>query len=162
MMRELERSLPTAQIGEGARFVVEANEAELRAVAARLGLDAVRHLRCVFDLRGAEEGAVRADGTLRARVVQTCVISLEPFESDVIEDFRVRFVPAGTESEDIELEADDEIPYEGNRLELGEAAVEQLALALDPFPHKPDAELPVAEQAATGPFAALARLRTRQ
>jgi uncharacterized metal-binding protein YceD (DUF177 family) len=162
MKPELSRTLQTAQLGEGMRLVVEADEAERALVAARLGLNAVRHLRCSFDLRPAEAGAVLARGKLRARVAQTCVISLDPFESDVTEDFRVRFVPAGTESESIDVETEDEIPYAGDVLELGEATVEQLALALEPYPQKPGAALPAAPEQDAGPFAALARLRGRQ
>jgi hypothetical protein len=159
---EISRTVTVAQLGENTRFVVEATEAERGLVAARLGLQAVLRLRCSFDLRPAGAGAVLAKGKLRARVVQTCVISLEPFETDVTEDFRVRFVPAGTESADIELEIEDEIPYEGGMLELGEASVEQLALALEPYPQKPGAALPAASEEAAGAFAALARLRGRQ
>jgi len=162
MTPEFSRTVPLARISDGMRRAVEANEAERAAVAARLGLNAVRQLRCSFHLSPAEPGAVLATGKLRARVTQTCVISLEPFETEVAEDFRVRFVPAGTESDAIDVETDDEIPYEGTALDLGDAAVEQLALALEPFPRKPGAELPETPEEATGPFAALARLRGRQ
>ena len=128
-------------------------------MAARLSLAAVRQLCCTFDLHPAGAGAVLAIGKLRARVTQNCVVSLEPFETDIAENFQVRFVPAGTETDDFDLDADDEIPYQGAALDLGEAAVEQLALALEPFPRKPGAELPKAQEEAAGPFAALARLR---
>jgi uncharacterized metal-binding protein YceD (DUF177 family) len=161
MKPEFSRTLPLARIGGATSRTVEAREPERAAVAARLGLNAVHQLRCGFQLCPAEPGAVLATGKLRARVTQTCVVSLEPFETVVNEDFRVRFVPAGTESDNIDLDTDDEIPYQGTALDLGEAAVEQLALALEPFPRKPGAELPEAAEEATGPFAALARLRGR-
>jgi uncharacterized metal-binding protein YceD (DUF177 family) len=159
MTAEFSRIVQVARIRESTHRTVEANAAECDAVAARLSLNAVRYLRCGFDLCGAEAGVVLATGMLRARVTRTCVISLEPFETEVAEDFRVRFVPAGTESDDIDLEADDEIPYEDAALDLGEAAAEQLALALEPFPRKPGAELPEVSEQENGPFAALARLR---
>jgi hypothetical protein len=45
-------------------------------------------------------------------------------------------------------------------IDLGEATTEQLALALDPFPRKPGAEIPPeAKEAPEGPFAALGRIR---
>ena len=65
------------------------------------------------------------------------MVSAEEFPATVTEAFTVRFVPAGTEDDDPDPESVDEIPYAGGRLDLGEAAAEQLALALDPFPHKP-------------------------
>ena len=159
MTPELSRPIAIARALDGTEVTVEATPAECGAVALRLGVPAVLALRCRFDLRAAGPAIILARGHLAARVVQTCVVSLEDFESDVAEDFQVRFVPAGTESDELDFDADDELPYENNTLELGEATFEQLALALDPFPRKPDAVTHSVAQAAGGPFAALAKLR---
>lgn len=159
---EFSRPFATARIGEGARTLVEARPEECRALAVRLGLDAVHALACDFNLRRSGGDAIAAAGLLRARVRQVCVVSLDPFDAEIIEDFSVRFVPEGSESDDLELEADDELTYEGGVLDLGEAASEQLALALDPFPRKPGAELPGAAEAGSGgAFADLAKLLPR-
>jgi uncharacterized metal-binding protein YceD (DUF177 family) len=86
------------------------------------------------------------------------VVSLEEFETLTEERFRLRFVPAGRESDDDDPDSDDEIAYTGATIDLGEAAAEQLALALDPYPRKPDAVLPdAASEPLDLPFAALAR-----
>ncbi|MGI4747246.1 MAG: DUF177 domain-containing protein, partial [Janthinobacterium lividum] len=83
---------------------------------------------------------------LAARLTRTCVVTLEEFPVVVAEQFMVRFVPAepGDEQADVELDldADDDVPYDGTTIDLGEAAIEQLALALDPYPRKPGAERP--------------------
>jgi uncharacterized metal-binding protein YceD (DUF177 family) len=101
-----------------------------------------------------------AQGELEARVTRVCVVSLDEFETAVAEEFRVRFVPAGLESDEIDPDADDEIPYAGGEIDLGEAAAEQLALALDPYPRMPGVELPeTGEAAVEGPFAALRKGR---
>ena len=50
-------------------------------------------------------------GNLMARVVQTCVVSLEDFTTTVEERFAVRCVPDGAESDDVDPEALDEIAY---------------------------------------------------
>jgi len=70
-------------------------------------------------------------------------------------------VPDGTQEEEGDPESDDEIPYLGASIDLGEATVEQLALTLDPYPRKPDAVLPEEElpDAVVHPFAALAACR---
>jgi hypothetical protein len=140
---------------------VVARPEEYPAIAARLAIPAVLSLSCRFRLSRADAGAsgqILAEGELRARVVRTCVVSLDDFEDDVRENFRVRFVPAGTESGDEDPGSDDEIPYSGV-IDLGEAAVEQLALDLDPYPRKPGATLPAeAQDENGGAFAALARL----
>lgn len=139
-----------------AAFAVEADPAECRALAARLGIPAVLALSCRFALRRIGD-RVLAEGVLAAQVVQSCVVSLEPVEQAVHDTFAIRFVPAGTEADDGDPEAPDELPYEGARIDLGEAAAEQLALALDPYPRREDAVLDdAAAEASGGAFAALA------
>ena len=121
-------------------------------------LPAVLSLRCTFRLVRLTADCILAEGHLRARVVQTCVVSLDDFASDIDEPFRIRFVPAGQESDDPDPESDDEIGYAGGALDLGEAAAEQLALALDPYPRAPGAVLPETEtEVQDHPFAALRR-----
>lgn len=161
---ELHRPLPADRVtSAGYTAEVVADPAECAALAARMGIPAVLALSCRFRLTAGQGGTILAEGALRARVSQICVISLEPFESEVAEDFRVRFVPAGSETEDEDPEADDELPYEGSAIDLGEAAAEQLGLALDPYPRAPGAVLPgEAELGSSSPFAALARLRRPQ
>jgi hypothetical protein len=134
---ELSRKFAVARIGAGVRFMVEANERERAALASRMGLPAVLALTCRFDLQPAARGVVVASGHLESLVVQSCVVSMEDFEAPVVEDFLARFVPEGQEAPDIDPEAPDEIPYEGTHIDLGEAAAEQLALALPPFPRRP-------------------------
>jgi hypothetical protein len=152
---ELHRPVRLEHIGAGVVVEVKANPDERAALAARLGLVSVDSLHCTFDLARMIGGCVPARGMLRAVVVQACVVSLEPFEATVAEDFEVRFVPEGTESDEVDLEAVDELPYSGSVLDLGEAAAEQLALALDPFPRKPGAELPEGADDEGGAFSVL-------
>ena len=160
MTPEMSRPFPVDRVGDGIRYVVNSTPAEREAVAKRMGLVELPEFSCVFELRKADRNCILAAGELRARAVQTCVVSLEIFEEQIQEDFLVRFVPDGTQAEDLDLEAEDEIPYVGTMLDLGEAATEQLALALDPFPRKPGALLPGEDDgAAQGPFAALQRLK---
>lgn len=143
MKPEFSRPLPLAQIGAGGRTIaVEATPAERAALALRMRLPELPALTCRFDLRLLEAGVVQAEGLLQARVVQVCVVSLDPFEAAVEERFALRFVPRGSESAAIDPEAVDEIPYDGTSIDLGEATAEQLALALDPYPRQPGVSLP--------------------
>jgi len=160
---ELSRPVPLAQIGAGTEREVVATPAECEAVAARLLIPAVSALSCRFHLTPAPGGAVVAEGQLRSRVTRECVVTLELFEAPIEEAFRLRFVPEEDLSDDdlLDVEADDEVAYHGTLIDLGETAVEQLALALDPYPRMPGAELDMpddgADEAAESPFAALAR-----
>jgi hypothetical protein len=79
----------------------------------------------------------------------------------------LRFVPEKKVTEtEIELEERelDEIPYSGTAFDLGEAVAQSLALAIDPYAVGPNAEQArqeagLSEEAASGPFAALAALK---
>jgi uncharacterized metal-binding protein YceD (DUF177 family) len=161
MTPELDCLIPLDRIGaHGLDVVVEASTTERAALAARMGIPAVRSLVCRF--RVTRNGADRftAIGHLSAHVVQTCVISLDEFSAEVDEHFRLSFVPAGEEADDIDPEDPvDEIGYRGSVLDLGEAAAEQLGLALDPYPRRPGATLPEhgAEPAPAHPFDVLRR-----
>ena len=60
----------------------------------------------------------------------------------------------------------DEIDYEGSAVDLGEAAAQTLALALDPFPRSPTADeklraAGVIGEEEAGPFAALKALKDK-
>ena len=152
-MTELPRPVSVDRLP--AAFVVEADLAECEALAKLYHIPRVLALTCRFALR-RQGDLVLAEGELDAQVEQSCVVSLEPVGQTVRESFVLRFVPAGSEADDEDPEAPDELPYEGGRIDLGEAAAEQLALALDPYPRHPDAMLdPAATGVSTSPFAQL-------
>ncbi len=85
--------------------------------------------------------------------------------------FRVRFVTAARESPQDFLDPDllDEIVFDGQVVDLGALTIEQLALALPPFPRKldlPDVDVaddppPDDDTPMTRPFAHLAHLMNR-
>jgi len=158
---EFHRPVSLDRIGPpGLDITVEATTAECAALADRMKLPAVHALLCTFHLIREGRDRILARGHLRARVTQTCVVSLEDFEAPVEEVFQVRFVPSGEETDDIDPETDDEIPFEGNAVDLGEAASEQLGLALDPYPRMAGTSLTEAEpDTQRHPFAALSGLR---
>jgi len=168
MTPELSRPFAVARIGETTRVDVEADAVERDAVATRMGVHAVNALTCRFMLHRGAGQVIQALGSLAARVVQVCVVTLEPFEARIDEQSALRFVPAQSlpESEGVELDAEtlegpDEIPYTADMIDLGAALAEQLALALDPYPRKPGAALPaeVAGEGAGNAFSVLGRLR---
>jgi uncharacterized metal-binding protein YceD (DUF177 family) len=157
---EFHRPFVVDRVGEGCEHMVEATPAECAALAQRMGIPALLFLSCRFSLHDIRRGSVLAEGRLRATVRRECVVSLDLFDMKLRDNFRIRFVPSGRETNDEDPESDDEIPYDGNSIDLGEAAAEQLALSLDPYPRKPDAVLTELDpEAEASPFAALLRLR---
>lgn len=162
-MTEFSRLVVLDRLGSaGAEYLIEARAEELEPIAQRMKIPAVHRLQCRFRLRRAEGGVIEAHGQLEAEVVQACVLTLDEFPQQVHEDFVVHFVPAGSETDDDDPESPDQIPYDGGAIDLGEAATEQLALALDPYPKKPGAELSAGPEDQPGPFDALAALRPKQ
>lgn len=150
--------------------VVEATASERAALAARFGLPGVDSLHAEVSLEQRGR-AIRATGTLRAAIRQSCAISGEDFPANIEEPLDLRFVEEGTidpaleeDGEiEIELEADDcdEIEYAGDSFDLGEAVAQTLGLAIDPYAEGPDADAArkaagiVAEGEQEGPLAEL-------
>ena len=143
-----------------------ADQSEREALAKRFGLIAIDRLEATLTLE-ADGEAVDASGTLSADIVQSCAVSGDDLPVRISEPVTLRFVPeAPIEAEEIEVEESelDEIPYSGTSFDLGEAVAQSLALAIDPFATGPDAdrvrkEKGLLDEAATGPFAALAALK---
>ena len=130
-------------IGEGARSVSStADAAERSALAERFGLLAVDRLEATFRVQRDAAGVV-ARGEVCASVVQACSVTEEPLPVTVSEDVALRFVTeqeaAAEEEIELDLDALDTMPYDGAAIDLGEAAAETMALALDPFPRGPNA-----------------------
>jgi len=143
--------------------IIVADPAARAALAKMYGLPAIALLRGEFVLQHERAGVIAATLRMQARVTQTCVVTLEPFDDYLDERVALRFVPQSSspEPEDIELdpetlEGPDEIPYANGEIDLWDALTEQLSLSLDPYPRKPGAELPEeASGAVPNPFAVL-------
>ena len=94
---EMPRPVPVDRIGAGSVETVEATLAECSAIAGRLMVPSLESLHCRWVLRPSRDGSVEAEGSLYARLHQDCVVSLEPFGVEVVEEFAVRFVVAHQE-----------------------------------------------------------------
>jgi hypothetical protein len=160
-----------AEIQRGTvRRTLEADAAARGRIARALGLDDL--LSLVAEVRASPwlDGA-QVDGRWRARVRQTCGVTLEPFESDLEGEIRVRALPQGSAAlggadetgGELDLDPEGEDPpdvLDGDRLDLAAYVVEDLSLAIDPFPRKPGVEFEAPEQPGEpSPFAVLAKLK---
>ena len=156
-------------IGAGEhRVTLTADADERAALARRFGLISIERLDAEMTV-SRDAAGVLARGHLSGAVVQPCSVTGDPVPAQVEEDFAIRFLPEGTpEGDEVELsDADcDTVFYTGGAIDLGEAAAETLALALDPFPRSPGADAAlrnagVLGEDETGPFAALAKLKNK-
>lgn len=143
----------------GLDYTLDTTPAEREALAKDLRLPAILALRAIFRLTPQGRRIV-VTGSVKARVTQTCVATLEKFDADLDEPVEIVFSdrPArpGDETED---EPD---LIENGIIDLGQVAAEFLALGLDPYPRKPGAAFSAADgtDAEASPFAALKALKT--
>jgi uncharacterized metal-binding protein YceD (DUF177 family) len=168
-MEPLEFSHPVSVRQVDARtHHLEAGEAQRAALAKRFGIVAVHRLAAEIALErnGLE---VEASGKLEAEIVQSCAVTGDDLPVTIREKLAFRFVPETGQhapDEEVELETDelDEIPYEGEFFDLGEAVAQSLALAIDPYATGPGADearkaAGLLDEADAGPFAALKALK---
>jgi uncharacterized metal-binding protein YceD (DUF177 family) len=151
---------------------IEADQAIRRAVANVGSLREVLSVQASFDVTPMSGGRFQVAGHVRARVGQTCVVTLEEIESDIDEPIDLIFAPPeqipqmATLVDEAE-EGDEETPdppepIENGMIDLGRVATDALYLAVDPYPRKPGAVFePVVEAAdpEDHPFAALKALK---
>jgi uncharacterized metal-binding protein YceD (DUF177 family) len=139
---ELSRPLRIDEIAAHRHGSFAASQQELTALARRFGLRGLNRMDVSYGLEPAENGWL-ANGRIVADVVQACAATGQDVPAAIDTPFTIRFVEeTGVEGDEIELSADDcdTMPIEQGRFDMGEAAAQTLALALDPFPRAPDAE----------------------
>ena len=156
----------------GLHQVLETTPAQRSLLATAAGVNAVLKAEASFDVTPEAGGRVHVTGTVRARVEQTCVVSLDPVENDVDEPIEVTFVPpeqisATVKSVQKEQGDEAEIPdppeaIVNGAIDLGQIATEFLVLGIDPYPRKSGVAFESPETPADPdehPFAALRALK---
>jgi len=153
-------------------------EADPIARAAMAELAEVREIlsaHASFDVTLRRDSRVHVAGRVRARVGQTCVVTLDPIETDIDEAIDLEFappeqIPELSELVDAAEEGEEEIPdppepISNGMIDLGRVATDALYLAIDPYPRKPGVAFePEIEAVDPGdhPFAALKALQTSE
>ncbi len=146
----------------GTRTTVDATPDECAALAAQFKIPAVHALHAEFRIKGTPR-RMNVAGTVTGRVTQVCVVTLEPFETEVREevdvDFSEHLGPEPEGRDEADLDRPDEIV--NGKIDLGALTAEFLALGLDPYSRKPGVAF---EEGAAGaddasPFAALKGLK---
>ncbi|UWQ23367.1 DUF177 domain-containing protein [Leisingera aquaemixtae] len=161
---DLPQNTPTA-------FEITPGKEELAALAAELGVNALRKVRFTGEIKALGKRDWQLTGALGATVVQDCVVTLEPVTSRIEEKVNLTYTaryetPEGAE---VEMPDDDSIEPLGSHIDPGQVMAEALALHISPYPRKDGAELGEAVYAEDGvapmrdedakPFAGLAALR---
>ena len=159
-------------------FDLAADAAERAALAKRFGLISLDRFEAQLAVEWVERDKVLAlRGRISADVVQSCVVTLEPVPNTVSEAIDLLFARDAATIDEL-VDPDEAEPLEGDSLDIGEIAAEELSLSLDPYPRAPHidpsalnlgpgASLKTEEEAAqdrTGknsPFAVLESLKSK-
>jgi uncharacterized metal-binding protein YceD (DUF177 family) len=162
-----------AQIPDtGLHREIEADSTVREALAELAGLREILSAHASFDVTMRGDARVHVVGQVRARVGQTCVVTLDPVENEIDEAIDLEFAPPEQirELSDLVDEAEEgegEIPdppepIMGGTIDLGRLATDALFLGIDPYPRKPGVVFEPTVEAADPedhPFAALKRLK---
>ncbi|KIC33501.1 YceD family protein [Leisingera sp. ANG-S5] len=161
---DLPQNTPTA-------FEIIPDKETLTALAAEMGVNAVRKLRFTGEIKAMGKKDWKLSGRLGATVVQDCVVTLEPVTTRIEEQVEITYLarvetPEGAE---VEMPEDDSIEPLGTHIDPAAVMAEALALHIPAYPRKDGAELGEAVYAEDGvqpmrdedtkPFAGLAALR---
>lgn len=143
------------------------------ALAAELGIDALRKVRLTGRLAPLGKRDWRFTGHLGASVVQQSVVSLDPVTTRIEEDIALSWIADMPEVTADESETPEDVTQEplGVEIDLGALLAEALALALPDYPRGSEEELgetiftepgktAMTDEAAR-PFAGLAALRDK-
>lgn len=147
--KEFTRWIDVERLGrEPIVFDIVASDEARSNLVQRLGIVDMSSLVASGSLsRKSRKGMIELNGTLKADVTQSCVISLEP----IAQKIEVKFTVCYTfEKEDIVVEESDyvasldekdlpELILEG-RIDVVQAIAEQITLAMDPYPRAEEAE----------------------
>jgi uncharacterized metal-binding protein YceD (DUF177 family) len=151
---------------------IEADRATRDAMAELAGLREILSASASIDVTPDSGGRFHVTGRVRARIGQTCVVTLDPIENDIDEPIDLILAPPEQipaladlvdDADDSEAEVPDPPePIENGMIDLGRLATDALFLAIDPYPRKPDAvfePLVAAADPEDHPFAALKALQ---
>ena len=166
-MSDFAHHLSLAQIRDGERLDLTADESERSGIAERLQLPSLGRFEAHVTLTRDGE-RIGATGRIKAQLEQSCVATGEAVRAAVDEPFELLFLSEPTTGADEEIELSesdcDVVFHDGAAIDLGGALADTLALALDPYPRCADADTALREagvlsEEQAGPFAALAKLR---
>jgi uncharacterized metal-binding protein YceD (DUF177 family) len=146
---EIERIVDLDRMGAGGTALdIVASDGERAALAKRFGFLGLPAFSARVTVDRRPGGQVVVEGRLRGRIVQACVLTLDPVTQDLDDAFRLVFTKDLAEDRDAEsgetvlsAQADAPEPLSGNLLDVGEIVAEQLSLAADPYPRRPGAKL---------------------
>lgn len=153
---------------KGLPVAIVADDRQREALASAHGLNEVVRFRADMEVVGWKKGGVKVTGRVRADIVQNCIVTLEPVDEAIDEEFSALFLPEGsrlavprrTDEGEILLDAEGEDApelFSGDTIDAGALAEEFFTLAINPYPRKPGAAAEASGEPADEPRGPLAQ-----
>lgn len=131
---------------------MDASKDECAALAEFWNINAVKSLSAEVRLSRWKRDGIKLSGHFEGVLEQICVVSLNPVETSISDEFTSHFVPETSrlarqeEQIDGELIIDVDGPdipdtFSGNVIDVGAVVAEFAAMAIDPYPRSEDAEV---------------------
>jgi uncharacterized metal-binding protein YceD (DUF177 family) len=141
---EIEHMIDIDRLAHGGAAVeIAPGEAERASLAKRFGFVELPAFSARVTVDRRIGGQVVVEGRLRGRIIQACILTLEPVIQELDDTFRVVFKQNLAEELDPEsgeallnAQSDAPEPLEGHMLDVGEIVAEHLSLVADPYPRK--------------------------
>ena len=162
---------------KGRRVKFEASDIEVQAIASGFGLLKVEAFSAELLITTWRRDGAKIEGTLLAKIEQSCVVSLKPVFQTINEDISLIYVPEGSKFAKPELDANGELlldpdgvdlpdTFNGTTIDISQLMLEVFALAIDPHPRAEDVSMDEiyksdenVDERPPSPFAALAKLK---
>ena len=126
---------------------ISADPADLQRLSGQWQVPEVRSFKAEVSLGRWKRDGVRVRGHVSAAIVQDCVVTLEPLEQQIEEDFDAVFLPENSRLASRMLDGNGEMfldpegpdlpdTFTGDSIDIGAVVAEFAALAIDPYPRK--------------------------
>lgn len=169
MQKDFSYPLQIEEINQGEQsYKLKADKEELVVLKDILQVPAVNYFEADIKLKFQKKrGILEVGGEVRAGLRLISVISLEPFDKDYKADFSLTYDTNATYEQIREMDEgiETDVPdiVIGGKINLGDIAIEQLALVMEDHPRKEGEEFsPLIEDdtpARENPFAVLSKLK---
>ena len=126
---------------------LSADEREREGIARLWQVEKVESLSAELQIARWKKDGVRIKGQVRADIVQSCIVTLEPIAAHIDEPIDQIFIPEGSKLALITLDGQGEMVvdpdgpdapelFQGDSIDAGSVVTEFAALAIDPYPRK--------------------------
>jgi len=130
---------------------ISADTKDLARLCRQWDVTEVRNFDAEMTLGRWKRDGIRVKGHVSSLIVQDCVVTLEPVEQTIEEDFEAIFLPENSRLASRTLDGNGEmfldpdgpdLPelFSGDSIDVGAVVAEFAALAIDAYPRKPGLE----------------------